>query len=157
MCVCVCVCLCDRRRTQSLNQLTNIIQIRYLGTPCKYLLPDFSVFELPLKLRVVHTRKKFKISIFSKMALTIFFKFCVFIVHSKPNNMTPSAFPGKSLKLEKQYLIFCSHVTQRLNQLTNLVQIRYLGPLANISCPPFCLFVFFIYSQNEGQFTLGKN
>ena len=41
------------------------------------------------------------------MATTIFIKFCTFIVHSKPNNMTPSAFLGKSLKLEKQFLIFC--------------------------------------------------
>ena len=29
------------------------------------------------------------------MALTILFKFCGFIVHSKPNNMTLSAFPRK--------------------------------------------------------------
>ena len=29
------------------------------------------------------------------MAPTIFIKFCEFIVHSKPNNMTLSAFPGK--------------------------------------------------------------
>ena len=41
------------------------------------------------------------------MALTILLKYCVFIVHSKPSNMTLSAFPGKSLKLEKQFLIFC--------------------------------------------------
>ena len=35
------------------------------------------------------------------MALTILFKFCVFIVHSKPNNMTPSAFPVKILETRK--------------------------------------------------------
>ena len=29
------------------------------------------------------------------MAPTILIKFCGFIVHSKPNNMTLSAFPGK--------------------------------------------------------------
>ena len=40
------------------------------------------------------------------MAPTILFKFCVFIVHSKPNNMTLSAFSGKILELEKQFLIF---------------------------------------------------
>ena len=33
--------------------------------------------------------------IFSKMAPTILIKFREFIVHSKPNNMTLSAFPGK--------------------------------------------------------------
>ena len=40
-------------------------------------------------------RKKFKILNFSKMALMILIKFCGFIVHSKPNIMTISAFPGK--------------------------------------------------------------
>ena len=40
------------------------------------------------------------------MAKTISIKFCGFIVHSKHNNMTLSAFPGKFLKLEKYILIF---------------------------------------------------
>ena len=35
------------------------------------------------------------------MALTILFKFCVYIVHSKSNNMTLSAFPGKILETRK--------------------------------------------------------
>ena len=61
----------------------------------------FFSFLLPLKLRVVHIRKKFKFSIFSKTTLTILFKFCVFIVHPKPNNMALTVFPGKSLILEK--------------------------------------------------------
>ena len=39
-------------------------------------------------------RKKYKI-FFSKMALTILIKLCGFIVHSKTNNMTLSAFLGK--------------------------------------------------------------
>ena len=55
----------------------------------------FLVFPLPLKLRVVHMRKKFKILIFSKMVATILIKFCGFMVYSKPNNMTLSAFPEK--------------------------------------------------------------
>ena len=41
------------------------------------------------------------------MAATIFIKFCGFIVHSKTNNMTLSVFPGKSLKLENYFLIYC--------------------------------------------------
>ena len=57
----------------------------------------FLVFSLPLKLRVVHMRKKLKILIFSKMAITILVNFCRFIVHSKLNNMAPSAFPEKIL------------------------------------------------------------
>ena len=55
----------------------------------------FLVFPLPLKLRIVHMKKKFKILIFSKMAPRILIKFCGFIVHPKPNNMTLSAFLGK--------------------------------------------------------------
>ena len=40
--------------------------------------------------------QKILISNFSKMALTILIKFCEFIVHSKPNDRTLSAFPGKN-------------------------------------------------------------
>ena len=55
MCVCVCVCVCvrvcvclsDRRRPQSLNQSTDLVQIRYVGSSCKYLEP-FLVFLVPL-------------------------------------------------------------------------------------------------------------
>ena len=61
------------------------------------------VFNLPLKLRVVYIRKKFKISIFSKITSTNLMKFCGFIVHSKPNNMTLSAFPGKIPGTEKYF------------------------------------------------------
>ena len=50
-------------------------------------------------------RKKLKMFIFSKMASTILIKFWGLIVHSKRNNMTLSAFPKKSLKLEKLFLI----------------------------------------------------
>ena len=38
---CVCVCLSVRRRSQSLNQWTDLVQIRYLGSSCKYLEPFF--------------------------------------------------------------------------------------------------------------------
>ena len=74
-----------------------VFNFRYLESPCKYLLYGLSVFKLSPKLRVVHIRKKIKISIFSKMALTIFMKICGFIVglHSKPNNMTLPVFSGK--------------------------------------------------------------
>ena len=46
-------------RTRGLNQSTDLVQIRYLGSSCKYL-ELFLVFPLPLKLRVVHMRKKIK-------------------------------------------------------------------------------------------------
>ena len=51
-------------------------------------------FDLPSKLMVVHKINKCNIFIFSQMALTILIKFCGFIVHSKPNDMTLSDFPG---------------------------------------------------------------
>ena len=84
------------------------------GVPLQISPACFFVFELPSKLRVVHIRKKFKISIFSKMAVSIFskmaltllFKFCVLIVHSKPNNMILSAFPGKILETRKIVFTF---------------------------------------------------
>ena len=101
-----CVSVC--RRSQSLNQSTDLIQIRYIGSSCKYLESFFLVFPLPLKLREVHMRKKFKILIFSKTATTILIKFCGFIVKSKPNNMTPSAFPGKIPETRKIVFNFLS-------------------------------------------------
>ena len=84
--------------------LANLVQIRYILqiSPAR-----FSVFDKPLKLRVVHIGKKLKISIFSKMAPTILIKFCGFIAYLKPSSMTLSAFSEKSLKLENQFLIFC--------------------------------------------------
>ena len=53
-------------------------------------------------------RKKIKISNFSKEALTILIKFCGFIVHSKPNNMTLLVFPGKILETRKIVFNFLS-------------------------------------------------
>ena len=37
------------------------------------------------------------------MAPTNLIKFCVFIVHSKPNNMTLSAFPEKIPETKKKF------------------------------------------------------
>ena len=87
-----------------------------------------------------YSSDKCKIFIFSKMATTIFIKFCEFIVHSNPKNMELSAFPGKSLYLEKYFLILYLLLTQCLNQLTNLVQILYLGSSCNYLQP--VLFIF---------------
>ena len=73
-------------------------------------------------------RKKFKILIFLKMAPTILIKFCGFIVHSKHNNMTLSAFPGKIRETGKIYFYFFFRLLmQSLNQFINLVQNRHLG------------------------------
>ena len=53
-------------------------------------------------------RKKFKTLIFSKMATTVLINFRGFIVHSKPNNMTLSAFPGKIPETRKIVFNFLS-------------------------------------------------
>ena len=74
--------------------------------PLQISLAHFFAFELPSKLTVFHIRKKFKILVFSKMAPTIFIKCCGFIVHSKPNNITLSAFPGKIPETWKIFLKF---------------------------------------------------
>ena len=101
VCVCVSVCLSVRRRSQSLNQSTDLVQILYLGSSCKYLEQFFSFSSTP-KIKGSSHEKKLKIFIFSKkMVPTILIKFCGFIVHSKPNNMTQSAFPEKIPETEK--------------------------------------------------------
>ena len=51
------------------------------------------------------------------MASTTLIKFCVFIAHSKPNNMTLSAFPAKIPETRKIVLIFSPspNVAPKLN------------------------------------------
>ena len=113
VCVCVCLSVADRRA-----QTNRPISFKFdIWGPLVKISSRFFSFPLPLKLRVVYIGKEIKISIFQKMALTIFIKFCEFIVHSKTNNITLSAFPGKSLKQEKQFLIFCpsSNVAPKLS------------------------------------------
>ena len=78
--------------------------------PLQIYLARFFVFDIPSKLKVVHIRKKFKILIFSKMAPTIFIRFCGFIVHSNPNNTALSAFSGKILVTRIIFFNFLSVV-----------------------------------------------
>ena len=94
MCVCVCVCVCVRRRSRAYTNRLIWFKINIQGPLANIsslFFFFFLVFPLPLKLRVVHIRKKFQ---FSQKWLQQF-KFCEFIAHSKPNNMTLLAFPGK--------------------------------------------------------------
>ena len=58
--VCVCVCLSDRRRSQSQNQSIDLVQIRYLGSSCKYLEP-FPQFAPTPKIKGSSHEKKIKI------------------------------------------------------------------------------------------------
>ena len=57
------------------------------------------------------------------MAPTILIKFCGFIEHSKQNKMPLSAFPVKSLKLEKYIKIFFRLLTQGLNN--SLISLKF--------------------------------
>ena len=65
------------------------------SVPLQISLAHFFRYRSTLKIKGSSRKKKFKIFIFSKMAPTKLIKFCGVIVHSKPNNMTLSAFPGK--------------------------------------------------------------
>ena len=47
VCVCVSVCPCERRRTQSLNQLTDLVQIQYIQGPDVNISSRFLVFPYP--------------------------------------------------------------------------------------------------------------
>ena len=63
------------------------------------------------------------------MAPTKLIKFCGFTVHSKPNNVTLPAFPEKIPETEKKLtFLYDRRLTQRITQLMDLVQFRYLGP-----------------------------
>ena len=79
-------------------------------------------FRSTLKIKVSSHKKKFKIFFSSKIATTIFVKFCGSILHSISNTMALYAFPEK----KKQSLIFCPspYVAPKP---TNLVHIRYPG------------------------------
>ena len=69
------------------------------------LAPSFR-FRSTLKIKgSSHEKKKFD---FSKMAQTILITFSGFIVHSKPKNMTLSAFPGKIPETRKIVFNFLS-------------------------------------------------
>ena len=87
----------------TVKQSPDLVQILYLGSSRKYLEPSLLFFPLPLKLRVVHIRKKLKITNFSKMAPTILIKFCGFIVAyiRSPTIWHYRLFPEKFLNLEK--------------------------------------------------------
>ena len=105
-CVCVCVCVCpspnleskqiDRSRSKSISSVFSQISRAFFS------------FPLPLKLRVVYIKKNLKFRFSQKMAPTILIKFCGLVVHSKHNNMTLSAFPGKIPETGKIYFFFFS-------------------------------------------------
>ena len=54
------ICLCESRWTLRLNQLTDIIEIRYLGSSANIQGLLFLIFPLPLKLTLVHIKEKWK-------------------------------------------------------------------------------------------------
>ena len=77
----------------------------------------FSIYH---KIKGSSHKEKIKHFDFLKKLPTILMKFCGFIVHSKPNTWR---YPWHYFF----FLSLCDHrPTQRLNQVTNLFQIRYL-------------------------------
>ena len=56
---------CDRTLTQRVNELTHWVEIRYVGSSIQiyraFIIFFFLVFDQPLKIRVVHIRKKVKL------------------------------------------------------------------------------------------------
>ena len=91
------------------------------------------------------------------MAPTILIKFCGFTGHSKPNNVTLSAFPKKIPETEKNLTILCDRrLMERLTQLTNLFQFRYLGaPCIYLHSRFF--FFHFILTVKLGVIHIRKN
>ena len=98
------------------------------------------VFDIPLKLRVVHVGKNYKISLFSKMAPTIQSNFVGLLFIRTPTIWHYGRFPEKSLQLQIYFQILYSLLNVAPIQLTNLVQILYLGPSINYLQP--VLFTF---------------
>ena len=62
----LCVCVSDRRQLQSLNQSTDLVLIRYLGSSCKYLERFFFSFSPTPKIKGSSHEKKIKNNDFLK-------------------------------------------------------------------------------------------
>ena len=108
VCVCVCVCLSVRRRSQSLNQSTDLVQIRYLESSYKYLEPFFSIAPTP-KIKGSSHEKKIKNFDFLKNGSNGFYYILRIYSTFEAQQYHTIGFSRKkkSLKLEKQFLIFC--------------------------------------------------
>ena len=77
---CLCVCVSVRRRSQRLNQSTDLVQIRYLGSSSKYLKsfhfrPSLNI-KGTLMFRVVHIRNK------KRNIITMINCFCCYVIKS---------------------------------------------------------------------------
>ena len=102
------------------------------------------IFYLLLKLRVVHIRKKIKMSIFSKMTSNNLIKFSGFIV-LYIQNITMChyrLFPVKSLKVKKIVYNFLSVASPTFDSTSCSMLIKFdiWSPLANISSQFFFRF-----------------
>ena len=95
------ILLCFECTTNPQN-LIKIVKAIFKKTEFLY---SFFMWTTPKIKGSSHEKKKL---IFSKMAPTILIKFCGFVVHSKHNNMTLSAFPGKISESGKIYFKFFS-------------------------------------------------
>ena len=110
VCMCVCVCL-NPSVWASPNVEPEPFDHASLNSICSSILQSISTlffvsFAPTPEIKGSSHKKKFKISIFSKMDLTIFIKFCGFIEHSKSNNLILSDFIGKFPEGKKNIIIF---------------------------------------------------
>ena len=93
--------------------MTDLVQIRYLESSCKYLEPFFFFFfSFPpnSKIKGSSHEKKIKNFDFLKNGSNDLIKFCGFTVHLEPNNMTPLAFPRKIHEARKIIFNFLSGI-----------------------------------------------
>ena len=110
VCVCVCLSVCLSVWPSPIVEPKPIDRSRSLSTsrvPLQIYRARFSRFRSTLKIKGSSYEKKNKKNWFSQKWLQRFWlNFCGFIVHSKPNNVTLSAFPGKIPETRKIVLIF---------------------------------------------------
>ena len=107
--------------------MTNLIQIRYVGSPCKYLLPVFFRFRSTLKFKVVHIRKIYYFH-FLKNCSNDFYQILWIYCTFEPQQYDTIGFSRKKILVTRIiFFKFLCRLTLRLNHQTNIVQIRYLG------------------------------
>ena len=111
--------LCERRLTERLTRLTYLVQIRYLGSLCKYLHSLFFQFRLTVKIKGSSHKKKLNISNFSKNDSSDFNKILWVCSTFETHNTTLSIFPGKIHETRKIYFFNSLCDRRRLTQLLN--------------------------------------
>ena len=130
ICLSVCVCVSNHRRTQNLNQLTDLVQIRYLESTWKY--PGPFIFNFPpcLKLTIVHIRKgKEKNSDFLQNDINNFDEILQVYSTFNTQHYGTTGFSEKSIKLENYFLIYCPSSKHWPISFKFNISCKYLQPV----------------------------